>query len=401
MNWYYVKDAERHGPVSGTDLAELARAGTLGPDDLVWNEEQGDSWAAASTVPGLFETDRPTPPPFPPPLAAVGPGEEAASPPLSAEDADAPPPSCIKPLDEAWRRMVVALFAPFDLGKWFALGFGAWLATLGDGSGSFPSLPGGNPWRQEGGLGELLGRAGAQPWNPFAEGAGNLMLIVLLGGAGLLIVVGIGLGVTWLRARGAFIFLDNVVHGRAAVAEPWRRFQRLGHSLFLWWVVYGAICLMVVLVLVALTAVTAVMPCVRAGTVVLTALPGMVFCALLWLVFVLVTAFVTRFLEDFVIPIMYRFDLSAVEAWRRFFPLLSRHVGAFVLYALFRLVLNIAAGSCRAAFMIFTCCLGGACLLLLPYLGAVIVLPITVFFRSYSLAYLAQLGPEYRLVERR
>jgi hypothetical protein len=46
--------------------------------------------------------------------------------------------------------------------------------------------------------------------------------------------------------------------------------------------------------------------------------------------------------------------------------------------------------------VVITCCIAG-CLMAIPYVGAVVVLPVTVFFRAYSLEYLAQFGPEYRL----
>ena len=38
-----------------------------------------------------------------------------------------------QPLDHAWRRMKTLLFHPFDLGRWFVLGFTAWLAQLAGG----------------------------------------------------------------------------------------------------------------------------------------------------------------------------------------------------------------------------------------------------------------------------
>ena len=34
------------------------------------------------------------------------------------------------PLSNAWSRMTSALFKPFDIGKWFAVGFTAFLAHL-------------------------------------------------------------------------------------------------------------------------------------------------------------------------------------------------------------------------------------------------------------------------------
>src|SRR5678815_5299498 len=41
----------------------------------------------------------------------------------------------------------------------------------------------------------------------------------------------------WVNSRGRFIFLDDVVHQRAAIVEPWRRFARRGNELFFFMVV--------------------------------------------------------------------------------------------------------------------------------------------------------------------
>src|SRR2546430_11487576 len=42
-----------------------------------------------------------------------------------------------KPFGEAFELMKKILFQPFDLKKWFIIGFAAWLANLGRGGGSF------------------------------------------------------------------------------------------------------------------------------------------------------------------------------------------------------------------------------------------------------------------------
>src|SRR5260370_12656947 len=42
-----------------------------------------------------------------------------------------------KPLDEAFELMKKILFQPFDLKKWFVIGFAAWLSNLGSGSYNF------------------------------------------------------------------------------------------------------------------------------------------------------------------------------------------------------------------------------------------------------------------------
>ncbi len=53
--WYYTQGSQRIGPVSGEVLSNLANAGTLTPNDLVWCQAMSD-WAAAATVPGLFNS---------------------------------------------------------------------------------------------------------------------------------------------------------------------------------------------------------------------------------------------------------------------------------------------------------------------------------------------------------
>jgi hypothetical protein len=59
--WYYTRDGERLGPVSLTELRELARVGTLDPRlGLVWTQGMAE-WQAAGEVDGLFEKRLPPP----------------------------------------------------------------------------------------------------------------------------------------------------------------------------------------------------------------------------------------------------------------------------------------------------------------------------------------------------
>ena len=49
--------------------------------------------------------------------------------------------SVIEPIGAAFEKTKEILFKPFDIGKWFVIGFCAWLATLGNGADS--ALPAG------------------------------------------------------------------------------------------------------------------------------------------------------------------------------------------------------------------------------------------------------------------
>ena len=126
MEWYYVENGERKGPVPDEELLRLARERVLTPDDLVWHAELGEQWQKASVVPGLFDAEPPETAEPPPPLPA--------QPPVAGARPDRL--SCVDPVSRAWQRMVTLLFRPFALATWFGLGFTAWLATLGQGGGS-------------------------------------------------------------------------------------------------------------------------------------------------------------------------------------------------------------------------------------------------------------------------
>jgi len=74
--WYYAKDGQQQGPVSGAELKQLAAKGQLKPDDLVF-PEGGTQWVEASTVKGLFPAaaSQPVAPP-PAPAPAPAPAED-------------------------------------------------------------------------------------------------------------------------------------------------------------------------------------------------------------------------------------------------------------------------------------------------------------------------------------
>lgn len=56
MQWFYIRNGQRLGPVEQSELLRLAREGGLAAEDLVWNSHFGQQWAPASTVPDLFDS---------------------------------------------------------------------------------------------------------------------------------------------------------------------------------------------------------------------------------------------------------------------------------------------------------------------------------------------------------
>ena len=54
MQWFYIRDGQRIGPVEDEELSRLARAGQLTAGNLVWNPTLGQEWKPASSFPTLF-----------------------------------------------------------------------------------------------------------------------------------------------------------------------------------------------------------------------------------------------------------------------------------------------------------------------------------------------------------
>ena len=120
-----------------------------------------------------------------------------------------------KPFGEAFELMKKILFQPFDLKKWFVIGFAAWLASLGSGSSfNYPS--------DRGEVKEVNDAISQIPHSILVTGVVLVIVVVLV-----LIVL-----FAWLRARGGFMFIDCIAKNRGAIKEPWRDFRKEGNSYF-------------------------------------------------------------------------------------------------------------------------------------------------------------------------
>jgi len=291
------------------------------------------------------------------------------------------PNEYVEPFGRAWNRMKDLLFRPFDLGRWLALGFTAWLATLTKGGGnanvpvdSFKDLPQ---------VGTFIHQ--------------HLMAIIVVGVSLVVLFCFIGLVLSWLSARGTFMFLDNALTNQAEIVGPWRRWRRQGNSLFWWRLAFGFILLAVVLVLGGLC-VGLAWPDIHGKHFGGYALAAIVLGFLLLLPFGLMVGYITVFLGDFVVPLMRKHDLKTNAAWRCFLPLLRANAGAFLLYGLLRfaigLVLGMALGCAGCLACLFTCgCVG--CLLATPFIGTVVLLPVFAWQRYWGPEFLRQFGPEF------
>ncbi len=274
------------------------------------------------------------------------------------------------PFGEAFELTKKILFQPFDLAKWFVIGFAAWLATFFSGGGySYRRFFGKGDWhwhaRRQGApfsLHDML------PW---------VIPVIIVG---ILCVVAFIALLLWLNARGRFMFTDCIVRNRGAIAEPWREYRVEANSYFVFQLVvtlcslvgFGAIAF---LFFIAWYWVNPVMP-----------FAFMVILGVAWLLLVVLFGLITRLM----VPVMYRQRCSAVEAFRAVWSLLTAHLAVFILFALFYIVLYIAGALMGCVAGCVTCCIAA-----LPYIGTVILLPVVMVLFAFPLCFLRQFGDAY------
>jgi hypothetical protein len=285
----------------------------------------------------------------------------------------------IKPFNEAIELTKKILFQPFDLRKWCVMGFAAFLATMGGGFNFNFNLGGTHHERAE--FRSLIEKLQEiPPW------------ILVMGGASIaFIILAIVVVFAWLRARGRFMFIDGVVKNRGAIAEPWREFKKEGNSLFL----FSLLISCVFLIAGGLLALPFMLPIVRGVTVLHLHDVYLVSMILLWAIVVFLFVMAWAILLHFMVPIMYRRRCRAGEALPVALSLIASYPGEIVLYCLFWILLFIGAAMTGCIATCATCCLA-----LIPYVGTVILLPLFVCLRAFSLLFLQQFGPEYDVFAR-
>ena len=207
---------------------------------------------------------------------------------------------------------------------------------------------------------------------------------------GIPLLIGLILVIVWLSSRFKLIFLDNLVRTSAEIVEPWRRLGRLGNSLFLFRLGFGLAALVIGAVLVLTLVGLGIFTAASKGS--LAGILGLIVGGFVFMAFVVAAVYIGLFLESFVVPIMYRHDLTVIPAWRVFLPWLSAEAASFFLYGLFVLLLYIATAAAIIIVGLATCCIGFL-ILMIPYVGTLVLLPLIVTLRYLSLEFLAQFDP--------
>jgi hypothetical protein len=275
------------------------------------------------------------------------------------------------PFGEAFEITKKILFQPFDLGKWFVIGFAAWLATFFGGGGSYS-------YRHPFDKGQWNFR-----WHEYSNAQWNvhdhpLWLYPVLAIGGIFFLAFVVLFI-WLNSRGRFMFTDCIVRNRGAIVAPWREYRTEGNRFFVFQLLF-TLCAMFLFGCLALG--FAIFP----HSFAVVTLPLGIFFVIAAVIVMIVLGAVIHFM----VPVMYRRRCTATEAFGAVWSLVLENLGVFILFFLFLLVLYIAAAMIGCLAGCLTCCIAA-----LPYIGTVILLPVVMTLFTFSLTFLRQFGDSY------
>jgi hypothetical protein len=279
-----------------------------------------------------------------------------------------------KPFGEAFELTKKILFQPFNFEKWLVIGFAAFLTHLNGGGFNAFRLPTNSDWAKQ---------TFSQPDSvrSFIDQIAPVWWILI--GVAVFLFIAIFVVLTWIRSRGHFIFIDCIVRNRAAIVQPWKEYRIEGNSYF----VFSLLWLLAIIGLVIVVALMIIVPAVVISRHEYSALA---FLPLLLLLIILPIFLLLITLVQFVAPVMYRRRCKAWPAFNDLLSLLAKHLGVFVLYLLFGLVVGVAVAIAIVTATCLTCCMAA-----IPYVGTVIFLPVYVFLQSFSLLFIRQFGPDY------
>lgn len=174
----------------------------------------------------------------------------------------------------------------------------------------------------------------------------NSKFVPIVWGVGILSFL-LVLFVSWLSSRATFVFIDDVLNNDASIRAPFRKFKKLGNSLFGFFLVAGSI----FLALLGFLLWGAFVSLMKAGvleqafrwTFVQQAF-GVAWPHLLaLLVLFLIALGAQLIIHDFVVPIMYKETIGVCAGWRKVLSLVGSRIADTCVYVLLKIALYIAS----------------------------------------------------------
>jgi len=373
-NWYYAVDGVRHGPIAVEELRGLVQSGAVRSDDLVWQPEFGSEWRTIGQVPTLSGETVPEQVP----TIVI---DESRAPLLGVVGER---PSCFDAAAEAFSGMVARLFKPFDLTRWCSIGFCAWLAYLGTqamynyNAGDKKTVAA-KAVKQE--IDVALDKLMSLPHHSSEA---------LAVGTALVLGLAFALWMCALRSRGDFMFVHRWYKPDDSIRLCWQMSRASGHELFVWRFYFFLISSLLFALDFFFAFAKVVQPYMAAGKHWNAAfVEPAVLCVTIAVLLSVGVEVVSHLTKAFAVPLMYWHGVTASRAWLVVFALCNQFPFAVLGYLLCGLACGVLAVCGVVAAVLMTCCIG-IVPLSVPYLGSVMLLPIFLFFRGYSVSFLTQ-----------
>jgi len=278
------------------------------------------------------------------------------------------------------------LFGSWSTRRWLYLAFAAWLANLGAGGMRFrvPGAP--RPTMGVPAVDETWSEL--WPWLALALG-----VLVLVG----LFALGLWVAVVYLNARGGFLLVDLLLRGQGSIARAWRRHGALADDLFLfrvrlglaYFAAVGVPCTLCALAVAAWSWWAPETPLLVPMSVGLGAL-----CLIVAAQLTVAYRCCVVVLHDLVLPIMYARRVGVRTAARAAASWLVANPGPALRYAGVRALIGAATGLVALVVGVVVWLFGS-----MPGIDAVILVPLLVFVRAFSLRFAAGLAPDLRVLD--
>ncbi|MFH1359519.1 MAG: hypothetical protein ABIJ41_00585 [Candidatus Omnitrophota bacterium] len=359
----------------------------------------------------------------------------------------------------SFERTKTILFQPFNLRKWVTLALIAWLSgqlSIGGGNGggnffqkrdsapsetetswqlSTPDFHLASDVMEEKKFVHLAASSGLDEFKQMIESIKSNPIVLAIGGIVILFVSILVMLLAWIGSIFFFVFLDDIIKNKVNIKQPFIQLRGLGTSYFLWNLVFG----LVFLVLFAGLGFGCFQSLSQAGVfehaseigffrILGIAAPFLFIFAFLFIVSMLIHWFV----QNFVLPIMFKNNISIMRAWPEAFVLLKINLKEILLYLLICMgfaiagsilamiigliillivgflvvllgfaiyfALNLLPSTLQVILGVIFAILGGIFLFLLFLSVNFLFLPIPVFFRTFNLKFLGELEPRYNLL---
>lgn len=329
------------------------------------------------------------------------------------------PISAIDTITLAFQHTKHQLIEPFRFWQWARLAIVGLLAgELGSGVGANFNFPVNSQGRSP------------SPY-PFPQHFPHIDPRVLFGLISVIVITAIviGLVLMYIGSVMRFILFDGVLKRECHIRDGWARRQDPGWKLFLWQLGFAICTTLAFVVLIGIPAAIAfALGWFRAPREHVAGLiVGGIFVFLFLFAFMVIVSLVYVLTKDFVVPQMALEGVTALDGWRRLWPMIEGELSGYAVYVGMKIVLAIGAGivvGIASLILLFfiaipaimvavvvgiagkgagltwnvftiTAAVVAGCILLaiFMYVLALISVPVIVFFPAYAMYFFA---PRYR-----